>query len=402
MAERLRAYVAGLEQRARLDLREAELFAKVLTRNDDSGRHGVLVPGEAYSFFPELKIPDPLRNETLEFEGYLLDGLPGTLAYKYYQRYPERRITRLPGLINSDSAYRVVVFVRGRDSAGQLRYVFDAFASNDASEFGRMADLLFGAEAPREAGSFIRRLVDTGSFQIDETLAELLDRFDRIAERGWIASLRGGDTGVGHTFESLVGVKENNDKTADFRGIELKCKLAREGAEGGGKINLFQQAPIWSKPMSQVERIRHIGKRDEDGLFRCYSMVTANANNLDLRLDVSMLDRRIRLDRQATEQGYWPFMMLQGRLDEKHSRAVFVKADRSVRNGAAFYRYRELVYCERPSIDEFIRLVQGRQIVFEFLMHEKPAGGVRNHGYPWRLMHESLLAQLFRFQLKLR
>ena len=47
-----------------------EVFAKVLTRNDDSGRHGVLIPSDAYSFFPHFSIPDPTVNATEKFPAF--------------------------------------------------------------------------------------------------------------------------------------------------------------------------------------------------------------------------------------------------------------------------------------------------------------------------------------------
>ena len=51
--------------------------------------------------------------------------------------------------------------------------------------------------------------------------------FDEVSSRGFVVSLRTGDTGIGYTFETLVGVEENNDKTADFKGIEIKCKQTK-------------------------------------------------------------------------------------------------------------------------------------------------------------------------------
>lgn len=66
------------------------------------------------------------------------------------------------------------------------------------------------------------------------------------------------------------------------------------------------------------------------------------------------------------------------------------------------YAYEELVYCDRPDIERFVNLVADRNIVFEFMMSEKPDGTVRNHGYPWRLIRAEFLEQLFAFQIKLR
>ena len=66
------------------------------------------------------------------------------------------------------------------------------------------------------------------------------------------------------------------------------------------------------------------------------------------------------------------------------------------------YHYLDVVYCERPDIDRFVDLVDTRKIVFEFAMYERPQGGVRNHGYPWRLNDESIFDQLYALQVQLR
>ncbi len=64
--------------------------------------------------------------------------------------------------------------------------------------------------------------------------------------------------------------------------------------------------------------------------------------------------------------------------------------------------YEELLYCDKPSIERFVDLVEKRKIVFEFTMSEKSNGTVRNHGYPWRLIRAEFLDQLYAFQIKLR
>ena len=94
--------------------------------------------------------------------------------------------------------------------------------------------------------------------------------------------------------------------------------------------------------------------------------------------------------------------MLEQRLIEKHSRAAFVLAEVRQSSSRTSYLYNELIYCEKPSISSFIELVAQDRIVFEFLMYEKSDGTVRNRGYPWRLLSEALLDQLFSVRVKLR
>ncbi len=398
-------YAQSLSQSAGKTFSQGEIFAKVLTRNDDSGRHGVLIPSDAYSFFPNLEIPDPTLNTTGTFEAFdSIDGTWATVAYKYYERYPERRITRLNGLINDiNNAPRVLVVLKAKHSDGSTGYYIDCANASDGGRFDFVFKLIFGDQVAAVSGNFVVRPVDSAAFSADAPLVELLEQFDIVKSRGWIDTLRAGDTGIGYTFETLLGIKENNDQVADFKGIEIKCKSIKEGEViGATKINLFQAGPTWSAQSTARERIRVIGRMGDDGLYACYSQVTTTPNNLGLLLDVNHPSSKIDLRKYTSDLGYWSFSQLESRLVEKHSRTAFIKArTRKVRTTAQFF-YEDLVYCDNPSIQRFIDLVSHRNIVFEFTLSEQSNGSVRNHGYPWRMIRSAFLDQLFAFQIKLR
>jgi hypothetical protein len=402
---RLFNYARSLVEKSRKSFVSGEVFAKVLTRTDDSGRHGVLIPSDAYSYFPNLPIPDPTQNTTGEFSAFDTVSVKlATVAYKYYERYPERRITRLPGVLNDvTSAPRLLVFLRAKHADGTTGYYFDCANSAPGGRFGELFELIFGNEISPAPGNFVVRPVDSEAFSADQALTELLGMFDEVKERGWIDSLREGDTGIGYTFETLLGIKENNDQKADFKGIEIKCKGMKEGSAGNSsKINLFQAGPTWNVKVTSKELIRILGRQGDDGLFTCYSQVTATPNNLGLLLDVLSQQSKIDLRKNLDALGYWSFRQLENRLAEKHSRTVFVKARNRSTKSKSQYSYEELVYCDKPSIERFVDLVEKRNIVFEFTMSEKSNGTVRNHGYPWRLIRAEFLDQLFAFQIKLR
>ena len=398
-------YAKALAAKAGITFVSGEVFAKVLTQNDDSGRHGVLIPTDAYSYFPEFPIPDPKQNSTLEFPAFnTIAKVSVTLAYKYYKRYPERRITRLDGLLNDTSTtHRLLVVLRAQQKDGSSVYYFDCANSAAGGRFAELFELIFGTEIQPVPGTFVVRPVESDVFSADAALNELLAKFDAVKAQGWIDSMREGDTGIGYTFETLLGIKENNDQLADFKGIEIKCKGVKEtGGGGSSKIVLFQAGPQWTVKASNKELIRQIGKLGATGLYNCKSQVTVTPNNLGLLLDVLSEESRIDLCKHADAFGHWSFARLEKRLMEKHSRTAFVKASKRPTKTRTQYRYEELVYCDRPSIERFVSLVTHRNIVFEFIMSEKPDGTVRNHGYPWRLIRAEFLDQLFSFQIKLR
>ncbi len=252
------SYCQGLSQLAGKAIRGGEIFAKVLTQNDDSGRHGVLVPIETYDLFPELEIADPNQNATAHF--LAVDGIGGqeqTLAYKYYQRYPERRITCLNRNFNDrQHGFRVGVFLRAEHVDGTVGYYVDILREHGEPGFQGLCSLLFGNAIHLSEGLFVLLAIDAPTFIPDEAISDLLARFDDISGQGWIDSLRTGDTGIGYTFESLLGIEENNDRRADFRGIEIKCKQVNEAGGHGGKINLFQQAPKWEERLTALAACR--------------------------------------------------------------------------------------------------------------------------------------------------
>lgn len=400
MSTRLEVYARELARD--IEFVSAEFFAKILTSNDDSGRHGVLIPKEAYTFFPALPIADPTANATVMFAGInAVNREPTIYGWKYYQRYPERRVTRLAAKVNDTShGRRLAIFLHITTADGRDVYFFDANIEGVDPDFDQRLELFFDVSVPQGPGAFIRLPVEAQRFVVDGVLASLLNRFDGVCSRGWVPTLRAGDTGIGYTFESLIGVEENNSQEADFNGIELKSSLLKGDRATTGKINLFQAAPSWSQQQTSIERLRRIGQPDDAGRYSCYSQVTTHSNNLGLSLD--MQPSEVWLCKDADQLGTWTHARLAARLAQKHSRAAFIKAESRTVKGVVHYQYRELVYCERPDIQRFIKMVETSRIVFEFTMTERPPGRVRNHGYPWRLCDARLLDQLFSMQVKLR
>ena len=167
-------------------------------------------------------------------------------------------------------------FLRAKHADGSFAYYFDCGNSSPGGRFDALFRLIFGNEVAPVPGNFVIRPVDSDVFSADAPLTELLEKFDGIKELGWIDSLRTGDTGIGYTFETLLGIKENNDQQADFKGIEIKCKGTKEGKHSSSsKLNLFQAGPNWLVDATAKELIRILGKPGDDGLFACYSQVTS-------------------------------------------------------------------------------------------------------------------------------
>ena len=317
------------------DFVSGEVFAKILADNDDNSRHGVVIPKASYGFFPDLPVPDIADNARVVFSACdTATKQVRDLSWIYYHRYPERRITRIAPLLDDrDHGRRLIIFTRIKHSSGKSVYFVDVALEHLDPRFAALVDLFFAEGVLRSPGAYALLPLDAPRFAADEHLVELLKRFDQVKAMGWVDSLRSGDTGIGYTFETLVGIEENNSQEADFRGIEIKCKLRNVLASSSGKINLFQCGPRWILPGPMLHRLGIIGAPNEEGVLSCYSQVTTTPNNKGLWLGPSSSRHALSVFKLEEILGQWDHKKLSKRLEMKHSRAVFIAAQ-SRRQGA--------------------------------------------------------------------
>jgi hypothetical protein len=52
----------------------------------------------------------------------------------------------------------------------------------------------------------------------------LRNKLQKVKKMGYVVSMRKGNTGIGYTLETLLGIAENNIKLPDLGTIELKSK----------------------------------------------------------------------------------------------------------------------------------------------------------------------------------
>ena len=73
--------------------------------------------------------------------------------------------------------------------------------------------------------------------------AELASKLTEICSRGFVQTLRAGDTGVGYTLETLLGIAANSSKSPDYKGIEIKSGRSRSVARG--RTTIISLVPNW-------------------------------------------------------------------------------------------------------------------------------------------------------------
>ena len=212
--------------------------------------------------------------------------------------------------------------------------------------------------------------------------------FEAIKRMGWIKSLRNGTTGVGYTFEKLLGVQENSLALPDFYNIEIKTH--RKSSKSF--ISLFNYDP---KGHNSYE-IKHIydnygyfstkdkSKKVLNASLYCNQMKQVGDYFFCLRIDRN--DKRLYLyiynsDGMLLERSaFWNFDILQQKLYYKLEYLAYVTADSKFVNGIEFFRYTHIHFYKLKNFDTFLDLLEKQKIRISFKV-----GGNINFNFPGQI-----------------
>ena len=200
------------------------------------------------------------------------------------------------------------------------------------------------------------------SNQAQEVSRELLQHF-RNASGQWFESAIMADTGIGRTIETLLGIPMNSNKTADYKGIELK---SARGNNSGARKNLFTQTPNWelSRCKSGQEIVNKYGYFTEEGFKTIQTTVSASHPTRDLQLMVNEQDGLLELqhirDMGHDDVAVWKLLKLHERLLTKHHETFWINVENRIEDNKEYFRYDNIIHTKNPNIGQFdILLGQG-------------------------------------------
>lgn len=229
--------------------------------------------------------------------------------------------------------------------------------------------------------------------QLSEVAEELLSKLRVIAQQGWIRSLRAGDTGIGYTLETELGISANSSKTPDYKGIEIKSYRANRG----NRKNLFAKVANWkaSKLKSSAEVLSHFGY-ERDGVLKLYCTISSKVyNSQGLRLVVDSEDgclyetsNQEDLSRFLT----WRLDDLKSSLLQKHKETFWVKAESRKINDAEEFRYLSVTHTRKPLVNNLPFAIEQGVVTLDHLI-KKGSRGVSEKGPLFKMKegHEDIL-----------
>lgn len=228
-----------------------------------------------------------------------------------------------------------------------------------------------------------------------ETLApanHLLAKLRMIAASGPLAAICSGDTAIGRTVETALGIKINSSQAPDYNGIELKSSRTKSALRTtANRAVLFAQVPDWaiSRYKSSRELLEAFGYDREGGIHKLYCTVAIghpNSQGLQLNLlrDLGQL-AEIHVPSSPSDVVAWRLDTLHDRLNEKHHETFWIGADTFIRNNREHFVLKTVRHTRSPSTAQFDNLLEKGCISVDHLIKGTASGGAREKGPLFKL-----------------
>lgn len=254
---------------------------------------------------------------------------------------------------------------------------------------------------------------------MNKNFINLYKKFIEIKKIGWIRSLRNGYTGIGYTFESLIGKAEDSSPLPDFNNIEIKTmrKYSKR------KIHLFSSIPDGDceNPMKRVLDL--LGYPDKKN--KKYRVFNMDFDTLDytkigyyrmgkLKIDYEnekiFLIAKDYLGSTLNVDTSWSFKMLKERLYLKLKELVLVEAESKIIDNVEYFKYKKINYYKLKDFDTFLNLIETGAINIGFKISykkdEEHYGEMKSRGTIFSIdminiekLYKKIPLDLFEYQL---
>lgn len=201
----------------------------------------------------------------------------------------------------------------------------------------------------------------------------LNEKFKLIKNKELNVSLRSGTTGIGYTFENLLGKEEDNSFAPDYNGIEIKCKLGYSNSP----ITLFTLTPKIKYSITNqnydssskfiLDNFGYITSKDPSKRFRGDAFCNKEniiANRYIFKIVDNSEDERLELyvfnttGKLLNNDIFWEYKELKKRLYAKLNYLAIIKGYPYKRNYKTYYKYTNISFYKLRNFVNFIDLVK--------------------------------------------
>lgn len=231
-----------------------------------------------------------------------------------------------------------------------------------------------------------------------------IEDFKKVKALGFRESHRSHNTGIGKTYEDLLGIVENNFKQPDLHGFEIKSQRAYTGSY----VTLFTKSP--TMPVKANGFLKdNFGSYDEQypNIKVLHTSVFANQYNshksgFRFMLQLNGDERKLYLivadetDNIVSSNIYWTYDSLESCLCTKLRKLAYVSADTLIDDfgNEKFHFNKAIVFSELKGLDTFLQLIDEKIIMFDIRIGAyktgTKAGMPHDHGSGFRIKREHM------------
>jgi hypothetical protein len=241
------------------------------------------------------------------------------------------------------------------------------------------------------SSSEIYQLLNEIKLEATEVLNELLSKLKILAQKP-LKSLRKGDTGVGYTLETHLGIEANSSKKPDYKGIELKS------GRGGTRTTLFAQVPDWQlstcKKSSEILDSYGYERGNDFKLYCTISTQRENSQGLKFIYDQAN-DQVVEVDTNNNEVAVWTGNQLRKRLREKHAETLWIQANSIEINGEEYFQLNSAIHTKAPILNQLMPLIGAGIITMDHLIKRSGETGKVSEKGPLFKINKTDLDMLF-------
>ena len=238
-----------------------------------------------------------------------------------------------------------------------------------------------------------------------DNYSELKAEFEKIKNMGWVESHRSGDTGIGKTFEDLLGKAEDNLDSLDYKN-DIEIKTQREAT--GSMITLFTKSPDYPKRVNTFLRENFGSVSPEHGgkkilhttvnAVRYNTHISGNDFKIDVDRELKRLVLKVKNHSTGEEEfdgAYWTFDRIEKKLNKKLKKIAYVIADEKKENGKTYFNYTDIRLITDLTLEKFLVALENGDIFVDIRIGIYNSGAsmgkTHDHGTGFRITLDNLM-----------
>ena len=237
------------------------------------------------------------------------------------------------------------------------------------------------------------------------TYDELISGIKDLKEKGFVKTLRSGDTGVGQTLEEKLGIEENNFPGPD--GIDTELKGARRNSTS--MLTLFTKSPLPRGINSKLrQEYGYPDQKYKEKMILCTTVNSVDFNTIKNDKGFIVISKEDRIELQHyrnpikftnLENAYWLKDTIEKSIKKKYKKhLLYVKADSRGNGNNEEFHYNEAYLLEGFDFKKFSLNLQDGILKVDLRMDidytGKNVGKIHDHGTAFRIM-PSMLDKIF-------